>query len=325
MVISQTPLRISFAGGGTDFKEFYLKKRGCVISATINKYLYVIVKKRYDDLIVLHYTHSEIVNSVSEIKHDLLREALLRVGITHGIEITTLADIPSEGSGLGSSSAITVGILNALYAFKGISVSNETLAKEACEIEINILNKPIGKQDQYIAAYGGVCRFDFLPNGNVDVYKYKLSDHDLIILGSNLLLHFTNKARSADDILSEQKANSESIFNQLELIGEMVDELHENLLIKNYFKIGELLKQNWEIKKKLASKITNGDIENLVRLAYNNGSIGCKIAGAGGGGFLLSYVPRNHQEAFRQALAGFRELPFFIDKYGSRIIFNSLP
>jgi D-glycero-alpha-D-manno-heptose-7-phosphate kinase len=325
MVISQTPLRISFAGGGTDFKEFYLKKKGCVISATINKYLYVIVKKRYDDLIVLHYTHSEIVNSVNEIKHDLLREALLRVEITHGIEITTLADIPSEGSGLGSSSAITVGILNALYAFKGITVSNETLAKEACEIEINILNKPIGKQDQYIAAYGGLCRFDFLSNGNVDVYKYKLSDHDLMNLGSNLLLHSTNTARSADDILYEQKANSENIFDQLELIGKMVDELHENLLIKNYSKIGELLKLNWEIKKKLASRITNVDIENLVQLAYDNGSVGSKIAGAGGGGFLLSYVPRIHQEAFRKALAGYRELPFNIDKYGSRIIFNSLP
>lgn len=324
MVISQTPLRISFVGGGTDLKEFYSKKKGSVISATINKYLYVIVKKRYDDLIVLHYTHSEIVFSVNEIKHDLLREALLKVEIAKGIEITTLADIPSEGSGLGSSSAITVGILNALYVFKGIGVSNETLAKEACEIEISILKKPIGKQDQYIAAYGGLCRFDFMPNGNVDVYKYKLSDHDLLILGSNLLLHFTNKTRSADDILNEQKANSENIFNQLEMICDMVDELHENLLIKNYFKIGELLKLNWEIKKKLASKITNSDIENLVKLAYDNGSIGCKIAGAGGGGFLLSYVPRNYQEAFREALAGFKELPFIIDKFGSRIIFNSL-
>lgn len=324
MVISQTPLRISFVGGGTDLKEFYSKKKGSVISATINKYLYVIVKKRYDDLIVLHYTHSEIVFSVNEIKHDLLREALLKVEIAKGIEITTLADIPSEGSGLGSSSAITVGILNALYVFKGIGVSNETLAKEACEIEISILKKPIGKQDQYIAAYGGLCRFDFMPNGNVDVYKYKLSDHDLLILGSNLLLHFTNKTRSADDILNEQKANSENIFNQLEMICDMVDELHENLLIKNYFKIGELLKLNWEIKKKLASKITNSDIENLVQLAYDNGSVGCKIAGAGGGGFLLSYVPRNYQEAFREALAGFKELPFIIDKFGSRIIFNSL-
>ena len=136
MVISQTPLRISFVGGGTDLKEYYSKKSGCVISATINKYLYVIVKKRYDDLIVLHYTHSEIVNSVNEIKHDLLREALSKVEITHGVEITTLADIPSEGSGLGSSSAIAVGILHALYVFKGITVSNETLAKEACDIEI---------------------------------------------------------------------------------------------------------------------------------------------------------------------------------------------
>lgn len=324
MIISQTPLRISFVGGGTDLKDFYSKKKGRVISASINKYVYVIIKKRYDDLIVLHYTQSEIVNSVDEVKHDLLREALLKAGISDGVEITTLADIPSEGSGLGSSSAITVGVLNALYNYKGIIVSNETLAREACEIEIEILKKPIGKQDQYIAAYGGLCKFGFNSDENVDVYKYELPEQDLLTLGSNLLLHFTNKTRSADVILNEQKQNIKDKFDQLEQISNMVNELHENIIIKNYIKIGELLKSNWEIKKCLASKITNDDIDSLVQLAYDNGSIGCKIAGAGGGGFLLSYVPRNNQEAFRKALTAYKELPFMIDKFGSRIIFNSL-
>lgn len=324
MIISQTPLRISLAGGGTDLKEFYSRKKGSVISAAINKYVYVIVKKRYDNLIVLHYTQSEIVNSVDKIKHNLLRESLLRVGISCGIEITTLADIPSEGSGLGSSSAVTVGILNALYHYQGISVPNKTLADEACNIEINILKKPIGKQDQYIAAFGGLCKFDFNSNEYVDVYKYELSEQELLNLGSSLLLHYTNKTRSADEILKEQKSNTEIIINQLEQIGNMVNELHKNILSKNYSKIGELLKLNWEIKKKLTSKTTNIDIEKLVQLAYDNGSTGCKIAGAGGGGFLLSYVPRNYQENFRKALADYNELPFIIDKFGSRIVFNSM-
>ncbi len=324
MIISQTPLRISFAGGGTDMKEFYSKKRGNVISATINKYVYVIIKKRYDNLIVLHYTHSEIVNSINEIKHDLLRESLLKVGINCGVEITTLADIPSEGSGLGSSSAITVGILNALYHFKGITVSNETLAAEACDIEINVLKKPIGKQDQYIASYGGLCRFGFNSDDSVDVYKYELSEQELLSVGSNLLLHFTNKTRSADAILFEQKSNIEILFNQLDKIGNLVNELHTSILTKDFLNIGDILKINWEIKKKLTSRTTNIDIDNIMNLAYSNGAIGCKIAGAGGGGFLLSYVPRDKQENFRKALSDYNELPFIIDKFGSRIVFNSM-
>lgn len=324
MIISQTPLRISLVGGGTDLKEFYLQKKGGVISTTINKYVYVIVKKRYDDLIVLHYTQSEIVNSIEEIKHDLLREALLKVGITCGIEITTLADITSKGSGLGSSSAITVGILNALYHFKGISVSNETLAKEACDIEINILKKPIGKQDQYIAAFGGFCKIEFNTDDTVEIYKYDKSEQELLNIGSNLLLHYTNKTRSADTILSEQKQNTKDKMIELEQMKNMVNILHENILINNYIKIGELIKESWEIKKNLSSKISNDEINDLVKYAYENGSIGCKIAGAGGGGFLLSYVPRNEQEKFRKAMSNYNELPFIIDRFGSRIIFNTL-
>jgi D-glycero-alpha-D-manno-heptose-7-phosphate kinase len=324
MIISQTPLRISFVGGGTDLKDFYSIEKGNVISATINKYVYVILKKRYDNLIVLHYTNSEIVQSINEIKHDILREALIKVGISGGIEITTLADIPSEGSGLGSSSSITVGILNALYHFNGILVSNEKLAKDACEIEIKKLKKPIGKQDQYIAAFGGLCKIEFNPDDTVDVFKYNLSEHDLLRISSNLLLHYTKITRSADSILLEQKQNTKDKFDQLQQIGNMVKELHENIIKKNYKKIGELIKRNWEIKKNLASKISNIEIEQIVQLATDNGAIGCKIAGAGGGGFLLSYVPHQNQEKFINALSDFKELPFIIDKFGTRIIFNSL-
>lgn len=324
MIISQTPLRISFAGGGTDFKEFYSVHKGQVISSTINKFIYVIVKKRFDKLIVLHYKQNEIVNDVSEIKHELIRESLKKAGIFDSIEIITLADIPSEGSGLGSSSSVTIGLLNALYNFKGISVTSEQLAKDACEIEIGILKKPIGKQDQYIAAYGGLRRFEFLPDETVNNFKYDLTDQEYLKLGSNTLLHFTNKTRKADDILSEQKNNTKKNIGEINEIGNLVDKLHENVQIGKFDIIGDILKKNWEIKKKLASEISNKEIDDMVNLAINNGATGCKIAGAGGGGFLMSYVPRNNQDKYRNAMSQYTELPFMIEKFGSRIIVNFL-
>jgi D-glycero-alpha-D-manno-heptose-7-phosphate kinase len=324
MIISQTPLRISFVGGGTDFKEFYSKYKGQVISATINKYIYVIVKKRFDKLIVLHYKENEIVHNVDEIKHELIREALKKASIFDSIEIITLADIPSEGSGLGSSSSVTVGLLNALYNFKGISVTSEQLAKDACEIEIDILGKPIGKQDQYIAAYGGLRKFEFLPDETVNNFKYNLTEQEYLKLGSNILLHFTNKTRKANDILSDQKNKAEANYNELMELGSLVNELDENIHIGKFEIIGDLLRKNWEIKRKLAVGITNDDIENMVNLAMANGATGCKIAGAGGGGFLMSCVPRGNQDEYRAAMQQFIELPFMIGQFGSRIIVNYL-
>jgi D-glycero-alpha-D-manno-heptose-7-phosphate kinase len=322
MIISKTPLRISLLGGGTDFSEFYKNNGGMVISCSINKYIYVIVKERFDDLIVLNYTDHEIVKSVDEIKHEIIRECLKYVGIERSIEISTLADISSHGSGLGSSSSVTVGILNALYGFLGKSMTSDLLAQIACKIEIEILKKPIGKQDQYIAAFGGFKKIVFNNDESVDVIGYSFSEQFLLEIGSNLLLHFTNISRKSELILTEQKNNIHSKKNELNEIKSLAQSFDSALQKGDFGKLGIFLKQNWLIKKKLASRITSDDIENMIALALRNGSTGCKIAGAGGGGFLLNYVDRDEQNRFRIAMKNYREMPFMIDKFGSRIIFN---
>lgn len=320
MIISKTPLRISFVGGGTDLQNFYKNNHGMVISSAINKYIYVIVKERYDKLIVLNYTTHEVVENIYDIKHDLIRECLIKVGIEFGIEITTLADIPSTGSGLGSSSTVTVGLLNALYNYKGISVSVEKLAYEACEIEIDILKKPIGKQDQYIAAYGGMKKFIFNSDESVLVKELLTNPIDRIRLCSNLLLHFTKITRNADNILVQQKANNKTEF--LQKIANLVPMLEESFLLNDFDNLGNLLQLNWDLKKELAEGISVPEIEEMTKIAKLNGAIGYKIAGAGGGGFLLSYVPTEKQDIFRKSMEDYRELPFMFDPFGSRIIFN---
>ena len=322
MIISKTPLRISLIGGGTDLRDYYKINLGHVISTTIDKYIYVIIKERFDDLIVLHYTDNEIVDEVNKIKHELIREALIKVGISKGVEIITLADIPSKGTGLGSSSTLTVGLLNALYTYKGIQATEEKLAREACEIEIDILKKPIGKQDQYIAAYGGLKKFTFLKDENVDIKCFNLSSNERRILGSNLTLHYTNIIRDANSILVKQKKNIQEKNKELTLISNLVYNVESAIESKNFNEIGVILQKSWQAKKLLTDNISNNKIDEMVDKAMNNGAVGCKIAGAGGGGFLLSYVPREKQDNYRKAMMEYKELPFMIDPFGSRIIFN---
>jgi len=322
MIICQTPLRISFVGGGSDMSSYYEYKPGMVISSSIDKYLFVIIKERFDDMIYINYMKKEIVDCVNDIEHDLVREAMKMTGVLQGVEITMLADIPSTGSGLGSSSTLTVGLLNALYNFLGKQVTAEQLASEACEIEIEILKKPIGKQDQYIAAYGGLNKFIFNKDGSVQIKSLNFSRENRIKLGSNLLLHFTNKTRKADSILSDQKKKVQTNLKFLNTLVDMVPKLENEFKRENWDELGKLLKENWNVKKKLAEGITNPEIDLMVETAMSNGAIGVKIAGAGGGGFLLSYVPRNNQEKFRSAMENYIELPFMLDSFGSRIIFN---
>jgi D-glycero-alpha-D-manno-heptose-7-phosphate kinase len=322
MIISQTPLRISFVGGGTDLKSFYKRTPGMVVSTAIDKYLFVILNERFDNKIYVNYANKEVVTEVNEIQHDLVRESLLKTGIKHGIEITMLADIPSEGSGLGSSSSLTVGLLNAMYQFVGEQVTAERLAKEACDIEINVLKKPIGKQDQYIAAYGGLRKIVFNTDDSVTVRSLPFDRDMRIRLGSNILLHFTNITRSADVILREQKKNTSNKFSLLSDLSSLVPILERELELSNYDALGFLLKRNWELKKQLAKGITKPEIDKMVDLASSNGATGVKISGAGGGGFLLSYVPRSNQDEFRKAMEAYTELPFMLDPFGSRIIFN---
>jgi D-glycero-alpha-D-manno-heptose-7-phosphate kinase len=322
MIISRTPLRVSLVGGGTDLQQFYKTEKGQVISFSINKYIYVIVKERFDNLIVLNYTQHEIVSCLDDIKHDLIRECCRVVGIKNSIEISTMADIPSQGSGLGSSSSVTVGLLNALFQYKNIPVTQEFLARTACEIEINILKNPIGKQDQFIAAYGGFNKFIFERNDNVLVQSFNLDKEQILKIGSNLLLHFTDQTRNASKILKTQSKNVSKKIRELKALSHLVEKLEVALKNNKYSTIGDLLKSNWELKKTLSDGITSEYIEKMVSVAMNNGSIGCKISGAGGGGFLLSYVNRNNQDNFRKAMQNYRELPFMIDPYGSRIILN---
>ena len=324
MIVVQTPLRISFVGGGTDFKDYWSKNGGEVISSAIDKYVYVVLKHRFDDAIYLNYSKKEIVSRVDDIKHDLIREAMRKTRTTKGIELTTLADIPSEGSGLGSSSSITVALLHALYAHRGELVTAERLAREACEIEIDILCSPIGMQDQYIAAYGGLRHFCFKPNGNVGSEDLLLNEKEMRQFGSNLQLFFLDKTRKANTILKQQKANIETIRETLDSMRGMVKPFKAALLRKDFDSAGRLLHQTWIKKKCLSPGISNPEIDRFYEAAIEAGAIGGKVAGAGGGGFLLTYCQRfNQNRLFEKMLdLGLRELPFHLERHGSRVIFS---
>lgn len=322
MIIVQTPLRVSLFGGGTDFPEYYRSEGGCVVSFAINKYIFVSVKHRFDDMLRVGYTRTEMVNSVAEIQHDLIREAFQKTGISKGVEITTMGDIPSAGSGLGSSSTVTVGSLLAMYSLLGELVSAERLASEACEIELDVLNRPAGVQDQYIAAYGGFRFIEFQTNGRIICNKIT-TDADLVRhLNQNLLLFFTGYTRSSGTILTEQKQNISQRLPILRAMKDIALEANCNLQHGNLDAIGELMHQSWLLKKQLATKISNGYIEDLYNEARHAGALGGKITGAGGGGFLLVYCPVERQEAVRVALRDKVELPFRIEQDGAKVIFN---
>jgi len=322
MIISQTPLRISLAGGGTDLPNYYLKHEGFIVSTAIDKYLYVIIKERFDDLIYVDYSKKEIVTSIDEIQHDLVREAARLTGMKNGFEVMMVADIPSEGSGLGSSSSLTVGLLNAFYQFQGILITSKQLAEEACKIEIDILKRPIGKQDQYIAAYGGLKAFKFCKDDSVEVKDILLDTEHKRKLGSNLLLFFTNTTRVAASILEEQRSKIEETVEFHHKIKKLAFETQKTLNNFEINKVGEFLKENWDWKKKLAGKVSNSEIDKMVEKAMKGGAEGAKISGAGGGGFLLVYCERNNQDRLREYMKEYRELPFLLEKFGSKIIFD---
>ena len=322
MIVTQTPLRISFAGGGTDFKGFYEKDYGAVVSTAIDKFIFVVLKERFDDKIRIGYTRTEMVDSVDDIQHELAREAMRMVGVTRGVEISTMADIPSAGSGLGSSSTVTVGLLNALYAFKGESVTAETLARQACEIEIGVLGKPIGKQDQYIAAYGGLRYFKFMPDEQVETTHIYLDPGAKQRLAESLLLFYTGVTRRSSTVLTEQKSNIVSKMAVLTDMRNQADELARQLKLGAVASVGQTLREGWIKKKQLASGITNPDIDNLFELAMSAGAIGGKVTGAGGGGFFLVCTPPENRASVRKKLAHLRELPIRLERDGSKVIFN---
>ena len=322
MIIVQTPLRVSFFGGGTDFPSYFMEEGGCVLNSAIDKFIFVTIKERFDDKLRVGYTRTEMVDKIDEIQHELIREALRATGITNGVEITTMGDIPSEGSGLGSSSTVTVGALHAMYAYQGEIVSAERLAREACTVEIDTLKKPIGIQDQYIAAYGGVRFFEFLPNGEVKTKKVNISTNARRAMNDNFLLFFTGVGRKSATILKEQKRNIKDRSSELREMKEMAYQARTYIEAENFDALGDLMHQSWELKKRLAGTISNGQINDLYDAARAAGAIGGKIAGAGGGGFLLLYVPYERQKKVRAILKDLQELPFRLESDGTKIIFN---
>jgi len=322
MIITQTPLRISFVGGGTDLADFYRKEGGAVLSTAIDKYVFVIVKERFDDKIYLNWMKKEIVDSVDEIEHELIREAMRKTGVLKGVEITTLSDIPAEGSGLGSSSSLTVGLLHALYLHAGRLVDVETLAREACEIEIDILGKPIGKQDQYIAAYGGLKHIEFKKNDSVAITSPKVDSEFLNQLDSQLMLFFTGRTRSSSEILTKQQKRIESTFEILKKMRDQSNQLFQSFKKGKVDDLGKALALGWQYKKQLADGITNREIDQMYKKALKVGAVGGKVAGAGGGGFLLLFVPLAKQEKVRQELSKYRELTFHLERDGTKAIFN---
>ncbi len=324
MIITQTPLRVSLFGGGTDFREFFLKEGGAVLSLGIDKYVYVIVKERFDDGIYVNYSRKEIAGRVDDIQHDLVREALRKTGIEKGVEITTLADVPSEGSGLGSSSSVTVGLLNACYAFQGEQVPLDRLAREACEIEIDIVGKPIGVQDQYIAAYGNLRFIEFRKDGSVAVEKLAVPEERKRQLVSNLLLFYSGTTRPSACVLSEQRQNIPNRTEQLRRLSDFAYQARECLLSDTPLNvIGQMLHRSWEEKKTLASNVTTPELDALYARARRAGCLGGKVVGAGSGGFVLLYCPQDKQEQVREALREFRELPMLTSRDGSKVIFNT--
>lgn len=321
MIIVQTPLRISFFGGGTDFPSYFLNEGGCVLSSAINKFIFVTIKERFDDKLRIGYTRTEIVDTVDEVAHELIRESLRKTGVRKGVELITMGDIPA-GSGLGSSSTVTVGSLHAMYAYQNMLVSMDRLAEEACDIEVNVLGKPIGFQDQYIAAFGGLRFIEFNRSGNVITEMVNLDPVIQNRLSENMLLYFTGVTRKAETILSEQKDNISHRLPILRKLKEMAHQARESLCAGQLDDLGYLLHESWQLKKQLANGISNNILEDYYETAIRAGAYGGKVTGAGGGGFLMLYCPLEKRESVRAALKDLRELPFKLEPDGTKVIFN---
>ncbi len=323
MIITRTPFRVSFVGGGTDLPDFYRLEPGAVVSTAINRYMYIVVNKRFDDTIRISYSKTEIAKDVEQIRHPIVREALKLTGITRGIEVVSIADVPA-GAGLGSSSSFTVGLLNALYAYKEVLKSAEELAREACHIEIDIVGEPIGKQDQYIAAYGGLRYIQFNPDETVFTEPVIYGSQSRDELSQNLLLFYSGETRAAGSILMKQKANMGQ-GDKLELMRQMRDMAAE---LKNHLNnhsspdiLGRFLHQGWLLKKQLSSGISNDRIDEYYQKAIKAGALGGKVLGAGGGGFLLLYCLKENQEMVQQALSDLPLTRLLLEPEGSKIIY----
>lgn len=323
MIITQTPYRVSFAGGGTDLPSFYEREAGAVLSVGLNHHMYVTVSPRFERTTRVAYTRVEISETIDEIEHTLAREALRMTGLGPHTEITTVGDVPA-GTGLGSSSSLTVGLLNALYAYKGQVTSARKLAEESCRIEIDVLKKPIGRQDQYAAAFGGVNYIRFNSDHTVDVEPVPCRPGILRTLEKSIILLYTGKRRDADAILKAQSEGTQSRFSTLCEMRDLAEAMRQTLSATGDLdEFARLLHEGWELKRSLGFGISMKEVDEWYQAARRAGAQAGKLLGAGGGGFLLVMAPPERHEAIREALGRPREIRFEIDRRGSRVIFIS--
>jgi len=326
MIIARTPVRISLGGGGTDLASYYCKYGGFLIAAAIDKYIFITVNRRFEDSIRVSYSKTEIVDKVEEIQHPIVREALKLLGYDGSLEITTIADVPAN-TGLGTSSSFTVGLLNALHTYKRESITAKALAEEACRIEIDILGEPVGKQDQYMAAFGGITCLTFAKNGEVTVTPLNISPDIIEELERHIMLFYTGIRRNSADVLSGQNNASQrddkKVIENLHKIKEIGEEAKIALESGNVHRFGELLHTHWQSKKNLSHKVSRTEIDRWYALARQNGALGGKIMGAGGGGFFMFYV-EGGKGKLRQVIKreNLREMRFKFDLEGSKVLVN---
>jgi D-glycero-alpha-D-manno-heptose-7-phosphate kinase len=327
MIITRTPFRITLGGGGTDLPAYYSKYGGFIFSAGINKYMFININRPIvDDLVRVKYTKSEMVEHRDQLQHDIAREALRMMGIERAIEIISMADVPA-GTGLGSSSCYAVGLLNALHTMKRKYIPLQQLAEEACALEINRLGKPIGKQDQYMAVFGGLTVLEIEKDGSVHVRGATVDDSTIDDLNRNLLMFYTGTSRNADKILSEQsqgaKDEKKNVIENMHYIKEIGYKILEAAESGNVTEIGLLFDKHWKYKKKISTKMSNPHFDEIYEIGKQNGALGGKISGAGGGGFFLFYIEENHTK-FRAIMKkiGLREMRYRFDFEGSKVLVN---
>lgn len=324
MIISQTPLRVSFLGGGSDLPCYYRRHGGAVLSTAIDQSVYVTVSRKFDNAVRVSYSRTEEVERASQIEHPLVRESLALLEIEGGIEITSIADIPARGTGLGSSSSFTVGLLNVLHAYRGRHATAESLAHESCLIEIERCGEPIGKQDQYAAAYGGFNFIRFHRDDSVEVKRMVCPQSFMSELQARLIFFYTGLTRSASDLLRQQSAEIATPGAKSDATGELVrlaEAAYADLCAGNLGSLGAMLHEAWRTKKQISNGVTNAIIDKAYQSAIEAGAEGGKLLGAGGGGFLMFLAPPERHDSIRRALQPLRETPFRFAAHGSRIIF----
>jgi D-glycero-alpha-D-manno-heptose-7-phosphate kinase len=324
MIVSRTPLRMSFVGGGSDLPTFYERSGGAVLSTAIDKYVYVTCNRKFDNGIRVAYSKTEEVSSVDKIEHPLVRQAMTLLAVKGGVEITTIADVPSRGTGLGSSSSFTVGLLNALHAFGGRHASAATLAEQSCRVEIEMCREPIGKQDQYAAAFGGLNFIEFRPDGMVNVTPIVMGVEHQDMLARRILMFYTGKTRSASELLRAQSDSLNASAKKRAALRRMVELAYitrKELQADNLDSLGMILHESWSLKQSLANGVSNAAIDNWYTRAVEAGAEGGKLLGAGAGGFLIFYAREERHEAILRSLSDLRQVAFRFEPFGSRIVF----